>query len=654
MCGIAGAIDMRGTRAFPADKLASMCAALEHRGPDSKGSYEAPGIALGTRRLAIVDLAGGDQPICNETETVWVSCNGELFDYPELLRDLSARGHRLSSACDTEVWVHLYEELGLDVLAHVKGQFAVALWDTEKRTLMLARDRLGICPLYTATSDGWLLWASEIKGILASGLVSAEPDWKGVDSSLIFHGIPGERTPFKGIKLLLPGHQLVVQGQQVRIEQYWDLDFPKSGQERRGSIDSLADEFEHLFRSAVVRRLQGDVPVATYLSGGVDSSLATAIACQLRPGSITAYSMNLGQGVGLNEQVPARSVAAHLGCEHRELEVTPDLLAAAMPQAILAAECPKATPRSAAMLELARMVHGDGIKAVISGEGADEALAGYDHAKYQQVRHWTLGMSDLVFHRCFGGNIPHKADSGAFVHSSARPFGGARAGWLFLYEKNGQSRCTLYSEKMWDSLRGYNPLEDLGEWPEGLNEWHEVNQGCYIDYRTFLRSEILQIFSDHMNMQHAVESRPVFLDDDLTEFCAAINPSLKLKGTTGKWLLRRVAEKYVPEAIANRRKHAFSPRFAAPYFSPCAAPWVEQLLSPASMEATGIFNREAVISLLDVPKKRRWRWHNRFAPMAAYSAVIETQLWHHTFFGGGLCELPSWSASSPGSIESGG
>src|SRR5205823_4239259 len=233
MCGIAGALDLRGTREFSWQRLLAMTGAIAHRGPDDEQVHREPGVALGARRLAIVDLAGGRQPIGNEDHSIWVAFNGELFEYPELRQELLARGHHLATRCDTEAWVHLYEDLGEGMFAKARGQFAVSLWDRRGRTLILGRDRVGICPLYYAERDGWLLWGSEVKALLASGMVAAQPDPKGIDHLFTFFCAGTTRTFFEGVKSIPPGHYLKVKDGRVELKQYWDLDFPDAGQERR-------------------------------------------------------------------------------------------------------------------------------------------------------------------------------------------------------------------------------------------------------------------------------------------------------------------------------------------------------------------------------------------------------------------------------------
>src|SRR4051794_34677273 len=282
MCGIAGALDRTGQRAFPEDLLLAMTGAITHRGPDDEHAHREPGVALGARRLSIVDLAGGRQPIPNEDHSVWVAFNGELFDYPELRRALLAAGHRLATRCDTEAWAHLYEDRGEAVFEAARGQFAVSLWDRRRRTLLLARDRVGICPLYYAERDGWLLWGSEVKALLASGLVAGRPDPRGVDYFFNFFAAGTSRTFFEGVKSIPPGHYLRIRDGRVELRKYWDLDFPDAGQERRLKDPSpLVDELIGHLERGVERRFHSDVPVVTYISGGLDSTMVLGLTKRL-------------------------------------------------------------------------------------------------------------------------------------------------------------------------------------------------------------------------------------------------------------------------------------------------------------------------------------------------------------------------------------
>src|SRR3984885_11391853 len=319
MCGIAGIVDLAGGRTVGDNVIQRMTQAIIHRGPDEDGYLQRPGLALGSRRLSIVGLADGQQPVANEDRTVFVVFNGEFFDYPERQAELRSRGHRFVTHCDTEIIPHFWEDFQEGMFEHLRGQFAFALWDDRRRCLVLARDRFGICPLYWTRQGDWLLFASEIKALLASVLVSARPDLRGIDHIFTFAALPGPITCFEGVQLLPPGHYLEIVpgradgvGPSINERAYWEMDFPDRGHEKRGDARSLVDRFETIMLQAVEKRLRADVPVGAYLSGGVDSSLIAALACHLKGPAINTYTIRVDDP-GLDELDAANLVARHIG-----------------------------------------------------------------------------------------------------------------------------------------------------------------------------------------------------------------------------------------------------------------------------------------------------------------------------------------------------
>ncbi|MBV9122467.1 MAG: asparagine synthase (glutamine-hydrolyzing), partial [Planctomycetes bacterium] len=321
MCGIAGIVDLAGRRPAPMDVLQAMAQALFHRGPDEDGFLDQPGLGLASRRLSIVGLADGRQPISNEDASVRVVFNGELFEYPEMRALLEARGHHFATHCDTELIPHLWEDHAEEMFDHLRGQFALALWDQRRRRLILARDRFGICPLFWTIQGDWLLFASEIKGLLASGLLDPRPDLRGINHVFTFFALPGPVTCFEGVNCLLPGHFLSVQldraGERAQVSDhtYWEIDFPDQGQEEWGSNPKqLVDELETLMLRAVDRRLRADVPVVSYLSGGIDSSLVVALTGRIRGKPVPTFTIQI-HDPSMDEASEAALVARHVGAE---------------------------------------------------------------------------------------------------------------------------------------------------------------------------------------------------------------------------------------------------------------------------------------------------------------------------------------------------
>jgi asparagine synthase (glutamine-hydrolysing) len=641
MCGIAGAFDLEGMREFSHQRLLAMTGAIAHRGPDDERFHIEPGVALGARRLAIIDLEGGQQPIDNEDGSIWVAFNGELFEYRELRRQLMSRGHRLATRCDTEAWVHLYEDDGEGMFERARGQFAVSLWDRRTRTLILGRDRVGICPLYYAQADGWLIWGSEIKAILASGLVAPRPDARGVDHFFTFFGVGTTRTCFEGIKSLPPGHYLKIRDGRVTQHCYWDLDFPDSGAERRLDDPApLVQELEARLFQAVERRLRSDVPVVSYISGGLDSTIVLGMCNRLRDEPIKAFTIGL-ESAGPDERAPAAEAAAVLGSPLATMAVDRSALAGAYPELVRAAEGPVLDTSCAALLRLAQSVHQEGYKVALTGEGADEALAGYVWYKFQAVRdalnHKLGGAPGRVLRRLMSGGNGHASAD----RSAAMAFGGAHPVQHDLYQLIARVKPDFYSAGMRERLDDHSPYDDLDLPNDRIARWHPLNQSLYVGYKVMLAGMLMISKGDRIAMNASVETRYPFLDDDVIDFCAEIAPEYKLRGMHAKWILRQVAARILPPRIANRPKTMFRACMSGTFLGPDRPAWVDQLLSPESLRATGYFDPAAVA------RQRRWQVSMpritpaRFLYDVALTCAVSTQLWHHLYFGG-LCDLPTW------------
>ncbi|PYT07787.1 MAG: asparagine synthase (glutamine-hydrolyzing) [Acidobacteria bacterium] len=379
MCGIAGIVDLQQQRRICPHALTRMARSLVHRGPDEEGFFIRPAFGLAARRLSIVGIADGQQPVFNESRSVVAVFNGELFDYPELRELLRQRGHALRSHSDSELLVHLWEDFGEDMFPHLRGQFAFALLDIPRHRLILGRDRVGICPLHWSRQGDWLVFASEIKALFASELVPRAPDPKGLDNVFTFFCMPGRRTAFQGINAVPPGHYLridfgtVEHSPTVQEKTYWDFSFPDRGQEESPSDPAgLTSAFDEAFGQAVRRRLRADVPVASYLSGGVDPSLVVAKCRQLNDAGLSTFTARVSDR-RLDESALASGTASALGCANQTVYCDQQTLVDIYPQVIAAADCPVVDPNAGSLHALSRAVHDAGYKVVLSGEGADEA-----------------------------------------------------------------------------------------------------------------------------------------------------------------------------------------------------------------------------------------------------------------------------------------
>jgi asparagine synthase (glutamine-hydrolysing) len=642
MCGIAGALDLTGTRDFPRQRLLEMTGAIAPRGPDDEHVHLEPGMALGARRLSIIDLAGGRQPISNEDGTIWVAFNGELFEYPELRKHLAGAGHHLATHCDTEAWVHLYEDSGEAMFDRARGQFAVSLWDRKTRTLILGRDRVGICPLYYTQADGWLLFGSEIKALLASGLVAARPDLRGIDHLFTFFCAGTTRTFFSEVKSLPPGHFLRIRDGRITLHRYWDLDFPDAGSERRlADPTPLVDELEALLEQAVTRRLRSDVPVVSYISGGLDSTVVLGFCSRHRGEPIPAFTIGL-EKAGPDERAHAAEAARMLGSPLTTVSMDRAGIASAFPELIRAAEGPVLDTSCAALMRLAESVHSQGFKVALTGEGADEALAGYVWYKTQKIRDGITRCAGPALPR-LGRRLLARCVAGRSSRlPTERAVGGVRPAQQDLYELISQVKPILYSNDMQHRLADQSPYADLDITSDRIARWHPLNQSLYVGYKVMLAGLLMISKGDRIAMNASVETRYPFLDDDVIGFCAGISPDYKLRGLTEKWLLRQVAARILPRSIAGRPKTMFRATMSGTFFNSRRPAWVDQLLSPESLRATNYFDPAAVA------RQRAWQARipritpARFVFDVGLTCAVSTQLWHHVFCGGGLCDLPTW------------
>jgi len=634
-----------------------MARALIHRGPDEEGFLRRPGLTLASRRLSVVGLADGQQPMCNEDQSVYVVFNGELFDYVEKRAELAARGHRLVTHCDTEIIPHLWEESQEGMFERLRGQFAIALYDVRRHQVTLGRDRFGISPLYWTRQGDWLLFASEIKGILASGMVTPKADLRGLDHIFTFAAMPGPVTCFEGIQMLTPGHYLQITpgnegGSELVIAErtYWEMDFPNQGDEDPG-LDprKLVDEFEDVLLKAVAKRLRADVPVGAYLSGGLDSSMIVAMACKLKGPAINTYTIRVDDP-SLDELSAANLSARHIGTKPPVVQDFRASDAVEMyPQLIQAAEAPVIDTSCAALLMLARRVHGCGQKVVLTGEGADEWLAGYPWYKIAKV----LGILDLVpgmrlsdvARRAYLRHYQVPQYPSGFRRGLEDLVGGPNA-WIDSYGVLALSKLRLYAAPMREVLERENPWGKLGLNVERAKCWDPLNRGLWVGARVTLAGHLLQAKGDRVSMHSSVEVRYPFLDEDVFNFTAKLHPRWKLKGFRDKHLLRLVAERWLPPQIARRHKVIFRAPLDSFHMDP-EPRFVGELMSEESLRRTGYFDVAAVQHWRKAFRLMKVGSLPRLSVEMGLAAVVATQLWHHTFIDGSLADLPMWAAERP-------
>jgi len=648
-------IDLGGKRAAPHGAVAAMARALYHRGPDEDGFLNEPGLELANTRLSIVGLADGRQPISNEDGTVWTVFNGEFFDYPEKRQALEAKGHRFRTHTDTEIIPHLWEDHRHGLFEHLKGQFAVCVWDKRTNEVVLGRDRSGICPLFTAVrrhdNTDWLLFASEAKALFASGLVQPKADWRGLNHVFTFFALPGPVTVFDGVTILQPGHYLHLKlgsttpAEAERQTHYWRVSYPDRGQEDYGADEKkTVDGFEEVLLAAVNRRLRADVPVVSYLSGGVDSSLVVAMANKALGRPIPTFTISI-QGDGMNEESEALRVAKHLGCTPIVVKSGRDDLRARYPELIGAAEIPVVDTSCLALLQLARSVHENGYKVALTGEGADEWLGGYSWFKINKL----IGFLDRTPIFPVGGALRT-----LFLKATGQPsfpfanykktlakIGGPN-GWLDLYGMMSLNKLRFFTPELREKAMAGSPWDEINLHPD-LKRWHPFNRQMYLGSRIMLPGHLLSSKGDRVAMHSSVETRYAFLDEDVIGYMSKLHPRWKLRGVMkDKFVERKVAERWLPADVAWRRKMMFRAPMDSWSAVDGAGGWIEQVLSPESLKKAGYFDAAAVAAAREkLPRMRRGL--ARTGLEMGLTAVTATQVWHHLYLGGGLCELPTRS-----------
>ncbi|HSC21927.1 MAG TPA: asparagine synthase (glutamine-hydrolyzing), partial [Solirubrobacterales bacterium] len=580
MCGIAGYLDLRGERPAEEPVLRAMAETLRHRGPDDEGYFTDGPLGFGFRRLKIIDLEGGAQPMTNEDGSLVLVCNGEIFNYRELREELIAAGHAFRTRCDVEVLLHLYEEHGPALLDRINGQFAFALWDRGARRLLLARDHFGVNPLFYATFDGTFLFGSEIKAILAHPSARREVDLTGLDQVMTFPGLVSPRTVFRGIASLAPGHLLLVDASGVQEREYWDLLYPCEGEaaDAAGEDEHVARLAEALERS-VRRRLQADVPVGFYLSGGLDSSLIAALIHEISPQQARhSFSIDFVDA-SISETRFQETVARRVGSHPHRVTFDWNEIASRLERTLLHCECPLRETYNTCSLALSAAARGAGVPVVLTGEGSDELIAGYVGYRFDRFGlRRTAGVSlveEALRERLWGDRS-------------------------FVYELDhtgfNEVKTALYSEALAARFAEFDclafPLVDR----ERLRGRHPLHKRSYLDFKLRLSDHLLSDHGDRMAMAHAVEARYPFLDLEVVAAAVATPPELKLHGLTEKYVVKRVAAERVPPEIVRREKFGFHAPGSA-YLLQQKVEWVEDMLSPARIARSGYFNPQAVARL---------------------------------------------------------
>jgi asparagine synthase (glutamine-hydrolysing) len=605
MCGISGMLKNDGGHA-DCDQLSKMIATLHHRGPDASGIHVSGAVGLAHARLSIIDLQSGAQPMSTPDGLLWITFNGEIFNYIELREELLSKRHSFMTRSDTEVILNAYREYGEDCVKHFNGQWAFAIWDMAKQKMFLSRDRSGVRPLfYTQTSDRFL-FASEIKALLVCPDVPREIDPRGMDQIFTFWATLPPRTAFKNIFQLPPGNSLTLQDNRLQVRQYWSVSYGQDKHSCHGNERELAEELLHLLEDATRIRLRSDVPVGAYLSGGIDSTLTTALVRKIASNRLRSFSITF-EDAEFDESSYQQEASSFLGTQHSNVCCSRADIAAVFPDVIRHTEQPIVRTAPVPMFLLSQLVRESGFKVVLTGEGADELLGGYDIFKEAKIRRfWTRNLESkwrpLLLKRLYPYLQDFQRQSAASLKHFFRVTPEDLASPLFSHLPRWELTARLkllFSSDFRAEIGKYDAIGELEEaLPYDFGSWLHFAQAEYLEAKYFLAGYLLSSQGDRMAMAHSVEGRYPFLDYRVVEFAAKVPSNLKLKVLNEKYLLKRACRGLVPDSILRRRKQPYRAPDGRCFFDPTAPAYVNELLSPCAIKKNGVFDAQAVSALV--------------------------------------------------------
>ncbi len=608
MCGIVGILNQENQQPILQSSIRQMLAMIRHRGPDEFGIYLDQRIGLGSARLSIIDLSGGQQPISNENKTMWIIFNGEVYNYVELRPMLEARGHKFTTNTDTEVILHLYEDLGPQCLEHLNGQFAFAIWDSQNQSLFMARDRLGIRPLFYTQAEGVLIFGSEIKAILSDPRVDAQLDPIALDQIFTYWSPISPRTAFKGIQEIPPGNYLFARNNEITIEKYWQVEFPSIAEtvaKKSLKVEDVLDEFEELLVDSTQIRLRADVPVGAYLSGGLDSSTTSAIIKNYTGSHLDTFSISFDDEA-FDESQFQQQMADFLGTEHKVIHARHEDIGEVFPNVIWHTEIPILRTSPAPLYLLSKLVRENNYKVVMTGEGADEFLAGYNIFKEAKVRRfWARQPQSQIRPALLKRLYPYISDlsSGSGAYLSAFFKDGIEETDRFDYShairwRNTSRGKRFFSSELKDSIEAQSPPIYPIRYPKNFKNWDPLHQAQYLEITIFLSEYLLCSQGDRMGTANSVEGRFPFLDHRVVEFCNQLPPHLKLYGLNEKYILKKLARKWLPENISKRTKRPYRAPIHRSFINDNTPAYVSEILSPEQIQASGLFRAPAVTQMV--------------------------------------------------------
>ncbi len=637
MCGIAGIINFKVGRKPEQKALERMIHQLQHRGPDDYGFYIDDQTGLAHARLSIIDIDGGHQPVHDDSNSIWTVFNGEIFNYIELREELIKDGVRFYTQTDTEVIVHLYKKYGLDFANKLNGQFAIALWDTNRSRLLLIRDRVGIVPLFYYKEDRRLFFASEIKSIVPCMKSSPVLNSQGLDQLLSFWSPVSPDTLFENVFEVRPGEMMIIENGGFRHQRYWDWEYPEHDTSHylQGSVEELAEELHGRMLDATRIRLRSDVPVGAYLSGGLDSSALVSI--MHHHGSVDLRTFSIGfEDKKLDESGYQQQLIQHLGTQHSSIVCSSKDISDNFSKTIWHTESTILRTAPTPMMLLSSLVHKNNYKVVLTGEGADEVFGGYDVFKEGKIRQfWAKNRSSklrpLLLKRLYPYLDIAKSNSRAYLEAF---FGIGleypdEAGFAHLPRWQTTSRTkAFYSEDMKAKLKESAPSKISALYHRDISAWHSFNRSQYIEARSLMAGYLLSSQGDRMLMANSVEGRFPFLDHNVIEFANKLHPNLKMKVLNEKYLLKQAMKRYLPDEIVNRHKQPYRAPDIPSFFHQHKPDYVDELLSENMIKDYGYFDAKKV-SIMQ--RKIKSGKATGFKDNMSFMAVLSTQMWHYLF-----------------------
>jgi len=599
MCGIAGIFKNNDSQPDPI-LLNKMIHSLRHRGPDESGLYIDDRVGLAHARLSIIDLTEGTQPIHNEDKSLWIIFNGEVFNYPELRVELIKLGHKFYTKTDTEVILHLYEEDGVDCLHKLNGQFAFAIWDVKKQTLFLARDRTGILTLFYSIRSDSLLFASEIKALFADQSFSRNIDHKALDQIFTYWTTLHDRTFFNGVSELPPAHFMIITPDSYKIERYWNLNFAHAGNYSTLNRCELTQQLDQVILDAVRIRLRSDVPVGSYLSGGLDSSGITSIIKKNFNNKLNSFGIRF-EDEDFDEGCFQQEMVEFLNIDHSELFIKNEDVGNSLESVLWHTEKPVLRTSPVPLFLLSSLVHSSGYKVVLTGEGADEIFGGYNIFKETKIRNfWSRYPESKIRPLLLGKLYPYIFKDKRLGNTLIEFF---KSGiddpgnplFSHLVRWNNTSRIkNFFSEDVKNTLQGYNTYSELlSLLPQEFQKWDYFAKAQYLEIIIFMSNYLLSSQGDRMAMANSVEIRLPFLDHRLIELMSNVNPEFKINGLNEKFILKEVLKNRLPASIVNRPKN--------PYRAPIKrglinadSELVEKYLSESELKKSGLFDTKKV------------------------------------------------------------